>query len=77
VQPDFPVSFPDVWLKLVREGATITGRSSRDGERWKTFCVHQQRLPPAAYLGLAVTSHDADQAVKVVFSHLVFGGQAR
>jgi hypothetical protein len=76
-QPDFPVSFPDVWLKLVRDGDTMTGLSSRDGQRWKTFCVHQQRLPPAARVGLAVTSHNADQAVKVVFSHLVFRGEAR
>jgi hypothetical protein len=76
-QPDFPVSFPDVWLKLVREGDTITGQGSQDGQRWRTFCVHRQRLPPAACLGLAVTSHNADQTVKVVFSHLVFGGQAR
>jgi hypothetical protein len=76
-QPDFPVSFPDVWLKLVRDGDTITGQGSRDGERWKTFCVHQQRLPPAACLGLAVTSHNTDQAVKVVFSDLVLRGEAR
>jgi hypothetical protein len=76
-QPDFPVSFPDVWLKLVRDGDTITGQSSRDGERWMTFCVYRQRLPPAAYLGLAVTSHDTGQAVKAVFSHLVFRGEAR
>jgi len=77
VQPDFPVSFPDVWLKLTRDGDTITGLSSQDGQRWKTFCVHQQRLPPAAYLGLAVTSHNVDQSVKGVFSHLVFRGEAR
>jgi regulation of enolase protein 1 (concanavalin A-like superfamily) len=70
------VSFPDVWLKVTRDGDTITGQSSRDGERWKTFCVHQQHLPPAAHLGLAVTSHNADQAVKVVFSNLDLRGRA-
>jgi hypothetical protein len=75
-QADFPVSFPDVWLKVTRDGDTITGQSSRDGERWKTFCVHQQHLPPAAHLGLAVTSHNADQAVKAVFSNLDLRGRA-
>ena len=75
-EPDFPVHFPDVWLKLTREGDTITGQSSQDGEYWKTFCVHQQRLPPAAYLGLAVTSHNTDQTVTCAFSDLVFRGQA-
>ena len=70
--PDFPVSFPDVWLKLTRDGDTITAQSSQDGERWKTFCIHKQQLPKAAYLGLAVTSHNANQAVKAVFSQLRF-----
>jgi hypothetical protein len=69
-QPDFPVRFPEVWLKLVRQGDTITGQASQDGERWRTFCVHQQRLPHAAFLGLAVTSHNASQTVKAVFSQL-------
>jgi hypothetical protein len=75
--PDFPVSFPDVWLKLVREGDTITGQSSRDGKTWRTFCVHEQRLPRAAYLGVAVTSHNANQTVKGVFSHLAIRGEAQ
>jgi hypothetical protein len=69
-QPDFPVGFPTVWLKLIRDGDTITGQNGHDGETWKTFCVHQQRLPYAAYLGVAVTSHQAKQTVKAVFSHL-------
>jgi hypothetical protein len=73
-EPDFPVSFPDVWLKLIRDGDTITGQSSQDGVGWKTFCVHRQRLPRAAYLGLAVTSHHANQTVKAVVSDLVFRG---
>ena len=68
--PDFPVHFPDVWLKLLRAGDTITGQASRDGKTWKTFCVHRQQLPRAACLGVAVTSHHARQTVKGVFSDL-------
>ena len=74
--PDFPVSFPDVWLKLARAGDTITGQSSRDGKAWRTFCVHDQRLPRVAYLGVAVTSHNASQTVKGVFSDLAYRGEA-
>jgi hypothetical protein len=76
LEPDFPVSFPGVWLKLIRDGDTITGQSSQDGARWKTFCVHSQRFPQAVYLGLAVTSHHANQTVKGVFSDLAFRGGA-
>lgn len=70
VQPDFPASFPDVWLKLIRDGDTITGQSSQDGVSWRTFCIHHQRLPHTAYLGLAVTSHNATHSVRGAFSHL-------
>ena len=69
-RPDFPVIYPNVWLKLIRGGDTITDQSNENGQHWKTFCVHQQRLPLEAYLGLAVTSHHADQTVKAVFSDL-------
>jgi hypothetical protein len=69
-RPDFPASFPDMWLKLIRRGATITGQSSQDGVAWRTFSVHESPLPLAAYLGLAVTSHNESQTVKAVFSDL-------
>jgi len=75
-QPDFPVHFPLVWLKLIREGDTITAQCSRDGENWKTYCTHRQSLPQTAFLGLAVTSHNPGQTVSAVFSHLHLRGQA-
>ena len=75
LQPDFPVKFPLVWLKLVRDGHTITGQCSQDGENWQTYCVHQQPLPRAAYLGLAVTSHNSDKTVRAIFDQLIFRGQ--
>ena len=74
-QPDFPVNFPHVWLKLVRAGDTLTGLASPDGGSWRTYSVHRQRLPRAAYLGLAVTSHHAAQTVRAVFSQLSFRPQ--
>jgi hypothetical protein len=70
LQPDFPVKFPAVWLKLSRDGKTITGEYSRDGEHWQTFSVHRQSFPDAVYVGLAVTSHNGKQAVRSVFSDL-------
>ena len=69
-QPDFPVSFPLVWLKLQRHGSTFTGLFSQDGAAWKTYCTHHQSLPAAGYLGLAVTSHNVERTVRASFSHL-------
>jgi hypothetical protein len=74
-QPDFPVSFPNVWLKLIRAGDTYTSQSSRDGQHWKTFSIHQQLLPATAYLGLAATSHNVNQTIKAIFSRLTFSPQ--
>jgi hypothetical protein len=69
-QPEFPVNFPRVWLKLVRAGATFTSLASTDGLTWRKFCVHRQELPTQAYLGLAVTSHHPEQTVRAAFDPL-------
>jgi hypothetical protein len=68
--PDFPVNFPQVWLKLSRTGDTFTSESSTDGVHWKTFSVHRHALPATVHLGLAVTSHNRERAVRAVFSEL-------
>ncbi|MEI6107822.1 MAG: hypothetical protein WCR49_12525 [Opitutae bacterium] len=68
--PDFPASFPHLWLKLSRDGDTFTAQCSADRTRWRTYCVHHQQLPATAFLGLAVTSHNANQTVKAVFSDI-------
>jgi len=73
-KPDFPASFPDLWLRLARSSDIFTGQVSHDGRHWTTFCTHKQRFPRAAYLGLAVTSHNVEQAVTCVFSNLSLKG---
>jgi len=71
-RPDFPASFPHVWLRLTRHGDKFTSQSSTDGVQWKTYCVHRQSLPAAALVGLAVTSHNPGVSVRAVFSELSF-----
>jgi hypothetical protein len=74
-QPDFPVNFPNVWLKLIRTGDTFTSQSSTDGVHWQTFSVHRQQMAATAYLGLAVTSHNPQQVVRAVFSEISLSAQ--
>jgi isoquinoline 1-oxidoreductase beta subunit len=69
-QPDFPVHFPKVWLKLIRKGDTFTGLFSRDGLQWKPYCEHRQAVPASGYLGLAATSHNEAQTITSRFSNL-------
>ena len=72
-KPDFPASFPDHWLRLTRQGGTLTGSFSTDGQMWRTFCTHIQAFPGTALLGLAVTSHNEARTVRASFQHLTFG----
>ncbi|MEA3207184.1 MAG: eukaryotic-like serine/threonine-protein kinase [Chthoniobacter sp.] len=51
------------WLKLVRQGDTVTGYRSADGQNWEPLAVRKlDKLPRNIQLGLAVASH-ADAAV--------------
>ena len=70
-EPDFPVAFPHVWLKLVRRGDTFTAMFSRDATIWKAYSTHSQDLPKSGFLGLAVTAHNDAQRVSASFSHLL------
>lgn len=71
-EPEFPVNFPDVWLKLSREGDTFTSQFSQDGVQWKNYGVHRQVLPASILVGLAVTSHHVEKTVDAVFSQVAF-----
>jgi regulation of enolase protein 1 (concanavalin A-like superfamily) len=68
--PQFPASFPQHWLRLTRQGDVLTGHFSTDGKGWQTFCTHTQVFPASALLGLAVTSHNTDRAVRASFHDL-------
>ncbi len=73
--PDFPASFPNVWLRLQRTGNSFTGRYSQDGVQWKTFCTAELALPAGGLLGFAVTSHNPTRSVQAVFTAWDFSGQ--
>jgi regulation of enolase protein 1 (concanavalin A-like superfamily) len=47
------------FLRLVRAGTTVTGSVSRDGEAWTVIGSVTTTISNSAYIGMAVTSHDA------------------
>lgn len=47
------------WLRLVRSGSTLTAYSSPDGVTWTTIGSDTIQLGVTAYVGIAVTSHNA------------------
>ena len=63
---------PPYYVRIVREGNTFTGYLSADGENWQqqgTDAVDVTMSDPVL-IGLALTSHNADQATGAVFSDI-------
>ena len=56
--PEFPVSFPNTWIRLKRTGNNFTGYTGTDGKNWKEYTTFTLDLPAKIYLGAAVTSHN-------------------
>jgi len=56
--PEFPVTYPNTWVRLQRIKNDFTGYYSADGMNWKVYTTFTLELPEKVYLGLAVTSHD-------------------
>jgi hypothetical protein len=68
--PDFPVTFPNTWIRLKRVGNKFTGYSSTDGKSWKEYASFTLDLPEKVYLGAAVTSHKTTESAKAKFRNL-------
>lgn len=63
---------PDItgpyWLRIARAGDAVTGFISADGQDWSALGTWEIDLPETAYVGMAVTSHNADAQVTATFS---------
>jgi regulation of enolase protein 1 (concanavalin A-like superfamily) len=65
--PEFPVNYPNTWIRLKRTGNEFTGYYSADGKTWKPFTTFAMELSKKVYLGLAVTSHNTIETATAVF----------
>jgi hypothetical protein len=68
--PDFPVTFPNTWIRLKRIGNKFTGYSGTDGKSWKEYATFTLDLPEKVYLGAAVTSHKTTEFTTAKFRNL-------
>ncbi|WP_222912977.1 DUF1349 domain-containing protein [Natrinema sp. SYSU A 869] len=62
------------WQRLVRNGDTIRAYASADGTNWTLMAELSLSFGESAFLGLAVTSHNAGTLCEAMFSNL--GGVA-
>ena len=70
--PEFPVNYPNTWIRLKRAGNDFTGFYSADGKIWKPFTTFSMVISKKIYMGLAVTSHDSKAATTAVFNNISF-----
>ena len=64
---EFPVNYPDVWIRITRKASVFEALVSQDGESWSVFAHHEQNLPVGVFVGLAVTSHDDTRTIRARF----------
>lgn len=70
--PEFPVNYPNTWIRLKRTGNVFTGFYSPDGKSWKVYTTFTLELSKKVYLGLAVTSHNTKETATAVFKDISF-----
>jgi hypothetical protein len=69
--PEFPVSYPNVWIRLQRVKNEFTGYYSTDGSTWKPYTTFTLELPAKVYLGFAVTAHNTGHNASANFRDIV------
>ncbi len=63
IRGGFPVNYPQMWLRLQRSSATLTGFASQDGQTWVPLGSRTlSGLPATVYFGLAVASESSTVA---------------
>lgn len=70
--PDFPVAFPNTWIRLKRVGNNFMGYTGTDGKTWKEYTTFTLALPEKVYLGASVTSHKTTALATAKFRNMGF-----
>jgi regulation of enolase protein 1 (concanavalin A-like superfamily) len=66
---NFPVNYPNTWLRLNRVGNVFTGFGSYDGINWTPLGAVTLAVPNQIYLGLAIASHNTNQLTTAQFTN--------
>jgi hypothetical protein len=61
---------PPRWVRLVRNGTTITGYESADGATWQVVGSETISMASTVYVGLAVTSHNTSAATTAIVTNV-------
>jgi hypothetical protein len=67
---EFPVNYPNTWVRLRRVKNDFTGYFSSDGKTWKAYTTYSLDLPAKVYLGMAVTAHNTSHTASAKFRNI-------
>lgn len=70
VPPEFPVHYPQTWVRLERKGNQFQAWYSAEGRDWRLFTKKVLELDHSIFLGLAVTSHNENETVTAQFNDI-------
>lgn len=73
--PEFPVNYPNTWIRLKRVGDEFTGYYSTDGKTWKVYTAFTMKMAKKVHLGLAVTSHDTSKTATAIFKNMILSNK--
>jgi regulation of enolase protein 1 (concanavalin A-like superfamily) len=57
----FDVAYPNTYIRLKRTGDVFESYFSTDNKNWKLYTTYTLKLPEELMVGLAVTSHNANE----------------
>jgi len=63
----FDVDFPNTWIRLKRKGDVFKSYFSNDGKKWNLYSSFTLKMQKGLFVGLAVTSHDANNFTTAKF----------
>lgn len=65
--PEFPATYPNTWLRVVRRDNLFTAFGSNDGKSWRLYAQHEMPLSKSVSVGPALTSHHAEHESRAAF----------
>jgi hypothetical protein len=67
----FDVAFPNTWIRLKRSGNVFESYLSNDNKNWNLYSSFTLNMPVELFVGLAVTSHNANDYTLAEFKSLM------
>ena len=64
---NFPVNYPNMWLRLSRVGNVFTGYAGVDGQSWAQIGAVSNAMPATVFIGVAASSHVTGQSTTAQF----------